>query len=184
MKHGARVPAQDRGGTGCVDRAEHCVVNGASFELTRDNARDLARGKQGRDRQRDGVRRNGIEAGKTAVIHLLLTTGGVERDDFYQAFVVKICDRRIIERDVTIFTDAEAHEIDRHLRKKLSVSLAFPFRMFVRTDEMHGAWRGNMCEQMFAQITAKALRMLPAQADVFVHVKYDHLAPWNLLWRE
>ena len=159
-------------------------MNGASFALARDDARDLARGEQGRNRQRDGVCRNGIEGSKAAVIHLLLTTRDVERDGFYQAFIVKICDGRIIERNVTIFTDAQAHEVDRHLRKKLPVSLAFPFRLFVGADEMHGAWRGNVCEQMFAQITAKALRMLPAQGDVFVHVKYDHLAPCNFLLRE
>ena len=53
------------------------------------------------------------ERGETAVVNLLLAAGVIELDDFYQLRVFEIGNGRIIECDVSIFTDAHANQINR-----------------------------------------------------------------------
>ena len=77
------------------------------------------------NRQRDCMCRHISKVGKALVVNLLLPAHRVELDDLDLLGVVQIGDRRIVEREMTVDADAEAHDVDRGLAEKGRVTCCF-----------------------------------------------------------
>jgi hypothetical protein len=67
---------------------------------------------------------------------LLDTTRLVKRNDFYIQRILEICDRGIVERDVSIFSDSEETKLRSHSSGPFRVGAADLLQVFGRTIDL------------------------------------------------
>ena len=109
------VPLQNRGRTIGADPAAKRTADRIGLLGARDSAENMGNGGQHRHRQRDGIHRNLLQCGETAVVDLLHAAFQIEIDRFDHLRVVEPRHMGIVEGQVTVLPDAEKAEIQRML---------------------------------------------------------------------
>ena len=106
------LSAEIGGRAGGGDWTQQGATGSLGFARFRAQTNHFLGAAQGRDGQGQRVERHLVHAGEVTFIDLLLAAGEVELDELHEAFVLEIGDRRIVEGDVAVLTDAEAAEVD------------------------------------------------------------------------
>ena len=122
-----------------------------------------------------------IDGCKATIIDLLLTADLVKGDYLDRLFVIKFGDPRIIERDVSVFTDTHNYDIGGIVCQKLRVALALCGAVGCGAfDEIDG-FEGDLAEDMIGEISAEALILqFLGEADVFVHMVGVDASPFDV----
>ena len=122
--------------------------------------------------------RNVVDVGIPPFADLLAATDLVQRNDSVCRLRLEVR-RRVVERDVPVFADADAGKVDRALADRSLQPRAFSGRVGrIAADKgkvFHRA--GQLRQQAFSQEAAKRRRMVCLQSDVFVEVEPMHLRP-------
>jgi len=80
--------------------------HGLRFAYARHDDAEVLGLSEDRNGQAEGCPGDVRQGSKAAIIQLLLSAGMVELDGLHQQGVVEISDGRIIERDMSVFSDA------------------------------------------------------------------------------
>src|SRR5262249_42965337 len=121
------------------DRTIERALNGAALGGAGDHAEEVSAVGDRGDRERQGVGGDGGEGGEAAVVDLLLAAGVVERDDLGDLRVVEIGDGGVVEGDVAVLADAQAHDVDGGLAEQVGVAAAFGVGGRGAVDQVHRA---------------------------------------------
>ena len=165
------------GGAVRGDGAVQGAFGGLGFALLRTEADHLLRAAQGRDGEGERVEGHLVHAREVTFVHLLLTAGQVELDDLHQTLVLEVGDRRIVEGDVAILTDAEAAEVDFLCVQEGGVAFAFRNGLKAIAFEVVEGFRLEAGFDAFAHVAAEAGFVLGIDAEVFIHVEEGDLGP-------
>ena len=130
----------------------------------------------GRQRQRQGVRRDVGQRREAAVVHLLAPARVVERHDLHARRVGEVRHRRVVERQVAVLADAEADEVDRRRRQQGRVARARDRGRQLGRQRVERADR-DVVEQVGPQVAPETLRVVGREADVVIHVEGRHAGP-------
>src|SRR4051794_38025336 len=119
MEDSTGVVAEGRRGAGFADRASEGSQDRLGLARSgHDDRKHLGR-HQGGYGQGVSVSWHVFELVEAAVIELLSTTGGVEADYLDQDRIEKVGDRRIVERQVAVFSHPGADDVDRFVEEPL-----------------------------------------------------------------
>ena len=103
---------QNAGRASGGDGSGEGFLDGICFELSGDSDDEVFSRHQGGAGEAESMGGDGVEVRKAAVVDLLLAAGFVQLDDFNGLWVIEVGDGRIIESDVSIFTNAHTDEVD------------------------------------------------------------------------
>ena len=168
--------AERGGGAGLADRVGQRPADRLPLRGTRDDAEQPVRVEQARDRQRDGARRHLGDGPERAVVHLLPPADRVERDDLDRQRVGEVGHRRIVEREVAVHPDAEAHDVERRLGEQGRVVADAGLRTPLGLEQVDAAER-HAVEERPPQPAPEALRRRLGETEILVHVEGRDAAP-------
>lgn len=165
------LKAEDGGRAFCGNWFFESGPNGFAFSLFGGKAYDFFGGAQRGNCQGKGVVGDGVEGGEVSFADLLLFAGGVEFHDFDLARVFKVGDWRVVEGEVTVFSNAQAAEVDGCLDKQAFVAIAFVQReQGVAGQVVEGLGFGLGFDAFF-HVALKAGDVARRQSEIFVHVE-------------
>jgi len=81
----------------------------------RHDRKNVSRPQQRRDRHRDRGARDVIKRREVSLADLLAPRRVVELDLLDVEWIVEVCGRRLVEREVSVLTDAETAHVERML---------------------------------------------------------------------
>ncbi len=112
MEFRVGMSPQDAGRASGGDGAGEGLLDGICFELSGDSNDEVFSRHQGGAGEAESVGGDGVEVRKAAVVDLLLAAGLVELDHLDGVWIIEVGDGRVIESDMSIFTNAHADKID------------------------------------------------------------------------
>ncbi len=121
--------------------------------------------------------RNILDAGETAVVHLLHAADIVEADNAGIARVVKIALRRIDERKVSVFADPERDEHWRLFGEQSLVAIGFRSKVRGVAHEFVKRCQRHMIHQPLTEKAAERGRMARGQAGILVEMEGGDAPP-------
>ena len=110
---GVGMGTEDGGRARGGNRTFEGVSNGFGLAPFRDHANEASGPHQSGDGDGVGVLGDGRDVRKGSFVDLLLAASGVELDDLNGHGVVEFGHMGVVEGDMTVFSDAEATEVDR-----------------------------------------------------------------------
>ena len=112
-------------------------------------------------------------------VDLLRPAGPVELDHLDVEGIVEIGDRRIVEREMPVLSDAETTQVQRMGPQELCIAPAFDVGIAQALDVVRRLWVGAL-DNPFADPALEAGRMVGTHPDVLVHVKDHGLGPGHV----
>lgn len=112
IERGVWVAAENSRGTRGGDFVADGGADGGGFARAGNGADEFACAHECRNGKGDCVSRHGLKRGEAAIVDLLLAAFGVEFHSFYERGVGEVRDGRIVEGEVSVFTDSEAANIE------------------------------------------------------------------------
>ena len=112
-------------------------------------------------------------------MHLLMLAAFFQADDLDCFGVREVCNRRIIESDMSVLADPHAHQINAAFAEQGGIALTFPFRVRCLPVDQEHAVKRHSGEQVSMQIRTEELRGAGRETEVLVHVKRIDAFPVN-----
>ena len=147
-------------------------LNGLPLRGTGNRTNQPLPREQRRNGQCHRLFRHIIKGCETTVIDLLLATCIVQLDHLDPNRIIKIGDRRIVERQMSVFANSETDQIYRRCFQQAFVVLLG----FFRINQMN-LTQWQPVEQPLLEKGGKTLRGSGTQPDVFVHVEGNDSLP-------
>ena len=179
MEFRVGMSPQDAGRASGGDGAGEGLLDGICFELSGDSDDEVFSRHQGGAGEAESVGGDGVEVRKAAVVDLLLAAGFVELDDLDSLWIIEVGDGRIIESDVSIFTNSHADEVDGAFVHEFGVAGDLGVEISSFCSNTVEGFRGDFGKEVFFLIGSEGCWMGAAKADVFIHVEDGDFAPFD-----
>ena len=109
--------------------------------------------------------------------HLLAAAGVIEVDNFDVEWIVKVRNAGVVEREMTVLTDADTTQVEWKVAEESGIARAFLVEVFGISRQLVELTQTGRRDEPFAEVTPKAGRMLGTDTDVLVEVKPDDARP-------
>ena len=121
---------------------------------------------------------------EAAVVDLLGSAGCVEPDDLDENRIEEVGDRRVVERQMAVFTDSRTDDVGRLGSELVLVSQTGrerTFRVLARDQTKAMSIQPYEPEEMLLQVTPERSRVVGVDSQVFIHVERDDPRPVDLV---
>ena len=131
-----------------VNATRQRFVHRLCLRRRRHNTKKIGCAYESGNGKRHGVRRNLVNACKTAVVYLLLTANFVQLYRLYPLFVFKICNGGIVESNMSVFAYPHYHDVCGIFIEQLAISFRLCLRVGCRNINIVDTLKRNKPKNM------------------------------------
>ena len=158
----------------CVDLAAEHARSCFCLRCTRRGANQVPSLHDRGDRDCQRICWYFVDGSKAAVVYLLHPADLLQLYALDNCFVTKISDGWIVEGDMSVFSDAQQHDVKRVRGEQMRVSFGFAVNIRRVSINKINRFEGKSVENSVFQVCSESGRMCFSKPDVLVHVKRIH----------